>query len=69
MAKKHTRLTIKGEMFDGKKLSLAVDAMLTDVGASSVQAMKDITSDNDASKRLSNSISWQMQNKGSGQYL
>lgn len=65
MAKKYTRLTIKGEMFDGKKLSLAVDAMLTDVGASSVQAMKEITSDNDVSKRLSNSISWQMQNKGS----
>lgn len=65
MARKHTSLTIKGDMFDGKKLSMAVEAMLTDVGAESVRAMKDITSDNDVSKRLSNSVTWQMQNKGS----
>lgn len=62
---KYVKVTIQGEMFKGEKLPLAVEAMLNDVGAASVQAMKHITQENDVSKRLSHSITWQTKDKGS----
>ena len=40
---KYVKVTIQGEMFKGDKLPLAVEAMLNDVGAASVKAMRDIT--------------------------
>lgn len=65
---KFVKVTIKGEMFKGDKLALSVNAMLADIGEASVQAMKEITHESDVSHRLSDSITWQMSDRGSNAF-
>lgn len=62
---KYVKVIIKGEMFSGDKLPLAVEGMLNDIGASSVHFMKGITGESDVSKRLTHSITWQTKERGS----
>lgn len=65
---KYTKVTIKGEMFKGDKLGIAVDAILADVGSSSASFMRGITRESDVSRRLSDSITWQTKDRGSNAY-
>ena len=62
---KYVKVELSGDIFKGNKLPLAIDAMLNDVGEASAQYMRGITQENDVSKRLSNSITWQTSTKGS----
>lgn len=68
MMGKFVKVTIKGEMFKGDKLALSINAMLADIGSASAHAMKEITHKSDVSNRLSDSITWQMSDRGSNAF-
>ena len=62
---KYVKVKISGNLFKADKLPLAIDAILTDVGEEAASFMRSITSESDVSKRLTHSITWQTQTKGS----